>query len=90
MFKLFEKKNNTEKCPICEYSINMCQCLFGGNWHPDRSKRISVVTDHLYLFSKKQVEHVMKLQEYWCISYGDNEKNDILKKYMGKYKQEVI
>lgn len=33
-------------CPICGYKFGMCQCRFGGNAHPDRSKRIAVVTDH--------------------------------------------
>lgn len=87
LFKLFKKKNNTEKCPICEYNINMCQCLFGGSCHPDRGKRISVVTDHLYLFSKKQVEHVLNLQKYWCVSYDDDEKNNILNEFMSKNKR---
>ena len=28
-----------EKCPVCKYDISMCQCMFGGSAHPDRSKR---------------------------------------------------
>ena len=87
MFRLFKKKINTEHCPICEYNINECRCLFGGNCHPDRSKRIAVVTDHLYLFSKEQVQHVLKLQKYWCISYDDDEKNNILNEFMDKNKR---
>ncbi|RHI25674.1 hypothetical protein DW172_03045 [Agathobacter rectalis] len=87
LFRLFKTKKNTKQCPICEYNISECQCLFGGNCHPDRSKRIEVVTDHLYLFSKEQVQHVLKLQKYWCISYGDDEKNNILNEFMDKNKR---
>ena len=39
------------KCPICNYSFNYCQCLYGGDAHPDREKRKQVVKDHLYLLS---------------------------------------
>lgn len=64
--KLFKKlKYNKTKCPICDYSIDYCQCRFGGSAHPDRSKRREVVLDHLYLFNKKQIKHIMELQEYW-------------------------
>lgn len=49
--KLFKQ----EKCPICDYQISSCQCLYGGSAHPDRSKRIDVVFDHLYLFSKSKL-----------------------------------
>lgn len=28
-----------DKCPICNYRIDMCQCQHGGSGHPDRSKR---------------------------------------------------
>lgn len=24
------------KCPICGYKLSDCQCLVGGNAHPDR------------------------------------------------------
>lgn len=71
-----------EKCPICDYDINKCQCLFGGNGHPDRSKKREVVTDHLYLFSPAQVQHVLNLQRYWSMSYSDDEKSNILKEIM--------
>ena len=67
-----------EKCPICEYEFEYCQCRFGGNCHPDRSKRARVVADHIYLFTDKQIEHLKKIQKYWSISYGDEEKNQIL------------
>lgn len=68
-----------EKCPICEYEFEDCQCRFGGNAHPDRSKRATVVADHIYLFTDKQIEHLKKVQKWWSISYGDEEKNQILK-----------
>ena len=71
-----------EKCPICEYRIDGCQCRYAGDWHPDRSKRIEVVMDHLYLFSPEQIQHILDLQKHWCISYSDNEKNDILKEFI--------
>ena len=70
-----------EKCPICRYEIDECQCYFGGSGHPDRSKRIRVVIDHLYLFSHVQIQHVLSLQRRWNISYSDDEKNDILKEF---------
>lgn len=67
-----------EKCPICKYELSMCQCRFGGSAHPDRSKRREVVMDHLYLLSQSQLNHVLKLQECWQTSYGDDEKNAIV------------
>ncbi len=51
-----------EKCPICDYYLNYCQCRFGGSAHPDRSKRREVVLDHLHLLSKRQIKHIVKLQ----------------------------
>ncbi len=66
-------------CPICKYEIKDCQCLFGGSAHPDRSKRKRVVKDHLYLFSKEQIEHIIRLEEEWQTSYGDNELQAIYK-----------
>lgn len=68
-----------ELCPICKYEFNMCQCRFGGTSHPDRSKRASVVTDHIYLLSDAQINHLKKVQKFWQISYDDEEKNEILK-----------
>ena len=69
------KKN----CPICDYPFDMCQCRFGGNAHPDRSKRARVVFDHIYLFDREQIKHIRKVQHHWQISYTDNEMNQILK-----------
>ena len=78
-----------EKCPICNYELDSCQCKFGGSAHPDRSKRRDVVFDHLYLFSNKQIKHLIDLEKYWQISYGDEERENICKELMQQYKQEV-
>lgn len=67
------------KCPICRYDIGHCQCRFGGSAHPDRSKRRTVVLDHLYLFSEEQINHIVNLEKSWQVSYGDAELNEILK-----------
>lgn len=74
-------------CPICGYALNPpddfpalgCQCRFSGSAHPDYSKRIRVVCDHLYLLSKEQIKHIIELQRWWQMSYGDEEMNDIVK-----------
>ena len=60
-----------EKCPICEYELHECQCIFGGSAHPDRSRRIRIVKDHLELLSQKQVGHLIQLEEWWQTSYVD-------------------
>ena len=67
-----------ELCPICGYELYFCQCLFGGSAHPDRDKERTVVQDHLYLLSDKQLLHLEKLQRYWQTSYGDEEKAKML------------
>lgn len=47
-----------DKCPICNYRINMCQCRYGGSCHPDRTKRREVVLDNLYMkFAEGRDEH---------------------------------
>lgn len=74
-----------EKCPICDYDIEHCQCCFGGSAHPDRSKREAVVRDHLYLFSDKQVMHIIELERYWRISYLDEEKEKIREELEREY-----
>lgn len=66
-----------DKCPICEYPFEMCQCKFGGSAHPDRSKRARVVADNIYLLTEKQIEHLKKVQSWWDISYGDSELQSI-------------
>ena len=60
-----------EKCPICEYELQECQCIFGGSAHPDRSRRKRIVKDHLELLSPKQIGHLIQLEELWNTSYGD-------------------
>lgn len=67
-----------DKCPICQYKISQCQCLFSGSAHPDRSLRQAVVIDHLYLFSLDQIQHIVSLERQWRISYVDKEKTRIL------------
>ena len=80
-----EEASMKEKCPICDYDIEHCQCRFGGSAHPDRSKRQSVVEDHLYLFSDKQVRHIIELERYWRMSYSDEEKEKILEELEREY-----
>lgn len=70
---------NMSKCPICNYQISQCQCKFDGSAHPDRSKRREVIFDHLYLFNQEQIEHLINLERYWQISYGDEERTRIYK-----------
>lgn len=45
------------KCPICDYEVNMCQCLFAGDCHPDRTKNREVVLDNLHLLTDEQIRH---------------------------------
>lgn len=78
------RKNN---CPICDYSFDMCQCRFCGNAHPDRNKRARVVADHIYLLSNEQIKHLKQVQEWWSISYGDEEMNQILKELKSENKE---
>ena len=83
-----------EKCPICGYLITPnksqsgCQCLFVGSCHPDRAKKKGVVKDHLYLFSKKQVKHIMALEKHWQTSYGDEERNLIREKLITRFSED--
>lgn len=74
----------SNNCPICGYEIKNCQCRFGGSAHPDRSKRITVVLDHLYLFSEKQISHIINLEKWWRISYADTERTEILKELVSE------
>ena len=60
-----------EYCPICEYEMQNCQCIFGGEGHPDRSRRKRVVKDHLEMLSPKQIGHLIVLEEWWNTSYAD-------------------
>lgn len=83
--KIKEEANMKEKCPICDYDIEHCQCCFGGSAHPDRSKMEAVVRDHLYLFSDEQVKHIIELERYWRISYLDEEKEKIREELEREY-----
>lgn len=60
-----------EFCPICEYEMQHCQCVFSGSAHPDRTRRLRIVKDHLELLSPKQVAHLIALEDYWNTSYGN-------------------
>lgn len=62
-----------EKCPICEYELHQCQCIFGGSAHPDKHIRQQIVKDHLEMLSPKQVGHLISLEGWWQTSYGDEE-----------------
>ena len=70
-----------EKCPICDYDIEHCQCRFGGSAH----KRKDVVKDHLYLFSEEQVKHIIELERFWRTIYLDEEKEKIRKELKLEY-----
>lgn len=74
-----------DKCPICNYRIDECQCRFGGDAHPDRDKRREVVFDHLYMFSFEQVRHLVHLQRECQISYSDEEREAIRKELADEY-----
>ena len=76
------------KCPICDYEIKDCQCIFSGTAHPDRIRRKIVVFDHLYLFEKEQIEHLINLQKTWQISYGDEELEQEYEKLLKEQKGE--
>ena len=72
---VISKVNELEKnrswyrtCPICEYDIDRCQCLFGGSAHPDRSMRERAVKDHLQYLSKEQLKHIIYLERNWNTS----------------------
>ena len=66
-------KIHNEHCPICEYELQHCQCIFGGEAHPNRDRRIRIVKDHLEMLSPKQVGHLIALEDWWQTSYGDEE-----------------
>ena len=79
-----------EMCPICEYEIQHCQCIFDGIAHPDRSRRARIVKDHLYMLSPKQVGHVIAIEAYWNTSYGlpeDAEEFERFKEFILKGEQ---
>ena len=73
------------KCPICNYDIEHCQCRVGGSADRDRSKRRQVVLDDGYVCCVGRMEHILELEKYWQISYGDKEcsriRNELFKEY---------
>lgn len=79
-----------DKCPICNYRIDMCQCQYGGSCHPDRTKRREVVLDHLYMFSHEQIAHIANSQRQCPVSYADEEKEAIRKELADEYTPEYI
>lgn len=88
IFKTRKEIEDAELCPICGYELSKnCQCLFGGTAHPDRSLRRKVVLDHLYLFSPKQIQHIIDLQRHWQTSYSDERKTIILDALKEKYSE---
>ena len=74
-----------DKCPICNYRIDMCQCRYGGSCHPDRSKRRAVVLGHLYLFSQEQIAHIANIERQCQVSYPDKEREVIRKELSDEY-----
>ena len=75
-----------EACPVCGYKFQDCQCRFSGSAHPDRSMRARVVADHIYLLTDAQIAHLAKVQEWWQISYDDEEMDRILEELKGNEK----
>lgn len=73
-----EKQRWADLCPICEYPFERCQCRFGGSAHQDRCDRASVVFDHLYLLTARQLDHVINVQSFWRTSYGDEKRTKTL------------
>lgn len=73
-------------CPICKYPFDWCQCLVGGNAHPNRWKRVTVVKDHLYLLTPAQLQHFIYLEKRWSTSYENDDMNDIVRELKGGQK----
>ena len=70
---MWRMMRSEERCPICDYDLSRCQCLFGGSAHPDRSVMERVVKDHLYMLSEEQLKHVVGLERFWQTSSSDEE-----------------
>ena len=64
-----------EKCPVCGYALNECECRVCSN---GMYKKREVVLDHLYLFSPEQIQHIIDLERDLKITYGDAERSKIL------------
>ena len=77
-----------ERCPICEYDMMDCQCIFAGSAHPDRSRRMRIVKDHLEMLSPKQIGHLIALENWWDTSYCDPEDEAEFNKFKTFLKQE--
>lgn len=77
-----------EQCPICEYDMDHCQCIFYGSAHPDRSRRAKIVKDHLQYLSPKQIGHLVALEEWWGTSYGDEEDEKEYRKFLKFVKEQ--
>ena len=73
-----KEMNRGDICPICKWGFSICQCRFSGSAHPDRTLIRQVVLDHLFLLSKKQLKHIIKLERECCVFYADDERNMIL------------
>lgn len=58
-------KNEIVFCPICEYPVDQCQCMFAGDAHPDRSKKNEVARQHLYFFTPEEQQHIINLEKEW-------------------------
>lgn len=71
-----EDKCRDNMCPICGYLLDECQCRYSVY----RDKEREVVLHHLYLLNDKQLKHVIDLEKFWRISYGDNERKHIVEK----------
>lgn len=69
--------NSRHTCPICEDTIKDCKCLYSESM--EKSKRRQVIMDHLYLFDKRQIRHLIALEKYWNLNYTDAVKKGILK-----------
>lgn len=81
-------KVHHEYCPICEYEIQHCQCIFSGSAHPNRDRRIKIVKDHLELLSPKQIGHLIALEGWWQTSYGNPEDKTEFEKLKAFLEQE--
>lgn len=77
-----------ELCPICEYDIDHCQCIFSGSAHPDKWRRKKIVKDHLQYLSPKQIGHLVALEDWWSISYGDEEDKKEYQKFLKFVKEQ--
>lgn len=73
------------KCPICGYEFNHCQCMYGESTRPDKDKQLDVVLKHLYLLHPEQINHIARLEKSMCIYYSDTELKSILKDLQQKH-----